>query len=75
MFSLNFNVVFVRVTIHSSLVTVIEKLSKSVDQDFGTLLTDQLKVFDCLSHELLNDELHAYGFDHLRHIQLIDNKK
>ena len=47
MFSLSFNVVFVRVTIHSSLITVIEKWSKSVDQVFGALLTDLSKAFDC----------------------------
>ena len=29
---------------------------------FGPLLTDLLKAFDCLSHELLLTTLHAYGF-------------
>ena len=30
---------------------------------FGALLTDRLKAFDCLSHDLLIAKLHAYGLD------------
>ena len=45
--------------------TLIEKWKKIIDNGgaFGTLLTDPLKVFDCLSHELLILRLDAYGFD------------
>ena len=30
---------------------------------FGALLTDLLKDFDCLSHDLLIAKLHAFGLD------------
>ena len=30
---------------------------------FGALLTDLLNAFDCLSHDLLIDKLHACGLD------------
>ena len=30
---------------------------------FAALLTDLPKAFDCLSHDLLTAELHAYGLD------------
>ena len=39
---------------------------------FGALLTDLLKAFDCLSHELINAKLIAYGFS-LSSLKLIDN--
>ena len=46
-------------------ITLIEKWKKSVDNGgaFGTFLTDLLKAFDCLPHELLIVKLDAYGFD------------
>ena len=41
-----------------------EKWKRAVDNRkvFGILLTDLVKAFDCLSHELLVTKLHAYGF-------------
>ena len=48
-----------------SLIRLIEKWKKNVDNggEFGTLVTDLSKTFDCLPHELLIAKLDAYGFD------------
>ena len=48
------------------------KLSVSNENPFGTLLTDLLKVFDCLSHELIIAKLKACGFS-LSALKLIQN--
>ena len=47
------------------LVSMIEKWKESVDSggEFGALMTDFSKAFDCLHHELLIAKLDAYGFD------------
>ena len=47
------------------LVLMLEKLKSITDngKSFGALLSDLLKEFDCLSHDLLIAKFNAYGFN------------
>ena len=52
-------------SILATFLSVIEKWRESLDQGgiFGAILTDFLKSFDCLSHDLLIATLNVYGLD------------
>ena len=60
---LNNNLDLEKVSMHNSLLKLLEKWRQSLDQGlmFGVLLTDLSQAFDCPSHELLVATLSAYG--------------
>ena len=47
------------------LLVMLEKFRKALDKggDYAALLTDLLKVFDCIPDDLIIAKLHAYGFN------------
>ena len=49
---------------HDCLLAMVENWKKALDQrsEYGTLLTDLSKAFDCLPYDTIVAKLHAYGF-------------
>ena len=51
-------------SIQDCLLPMVENCKKALDQgnEYGALLTDLSKAFDCLPHDPIVAKLHAYGF-------------
>ena len=58
------------------LLAMVENCKKALDQgnEYGALLTDLSKAFDCLLHDLIVAKLHAYGFS-TESLKLINSSK
>ena len=56
------------------LLAMVENCKKALDQgnEYGALLTDLSKAFDCLPHDLIVAKLHAYGFS-IESLKLINS--
>ena len=53
---------------------MVVNIKNALDQgkEYGALLTDLSKAFDCLSHDLIVAKLHVYGFS-TESLKLINN--
>ena len=53
---------------------MVENSKITLDQgnEYGALLADLSKAFDCLPHELIVQKLHAYGFS-IESLKLINS--
>ena len=56
------------------LLTMVENYKKALDQgnEYGSLLTDLSKVFDCLQHDVIVAKLHVYSFS-IESLKLINS--
>ena len=73
--SQNFNGVSKKSTsTQDCLLTMAENYKKALDQgnEYGSLLTDLSKVFDCLQHDVIVAKLHAYSFS-IESLKLINS--
>ena len=53
---------------------MVENYKKALDQgnEYGSLLTDLSKVFDCLQHDVIVAKLHVYSFS-IESLKLINS--
>ena len=70
----NFNVVTEKGIAPKVSISHGKKLQKALDQgnEYGALLTDLSKAFDCLPHDLIVAKLHTYGFS-IESLKLINS--